>query len=266
MKKIIPIFFILVIALSLVSASPNYSPLNQEYNNLFIKLSNLVSQVGNWSADKINYYTKTDLRTFYVPYVGANQDVDLGNNKLSTSGNFNLSNGVSSLNINPETNNFEIVTNTPSNVWKVYNYNNNGWISMDMYMNDSKNEMGKMLTFGTPGKDKLFASYHGNNYLNNYDSRGLEIMLVGVPKLTIFNNSLLCINCGNNHIAQDMMNTLTIFGNLSTSTFIQANGIIETASGFKVNSSMGLTGNYSIGDCWQSFSGGIIYQTNCTVI
>jgi hypothetical protein len=265
MKKIVFLFFILVISLSLVNSLSDYSPLNQAHNNLFVKISDIVNQVGNWSSDKINYYNKTDLPIFYVPYTGANQDVDLGNNKLSTSGNFNLSNGVSSLNINPYTNNFEIITNTTSNVWKVYNYNNNGWISMDMYMNDSKNEMNKMLTFGTPGKDKLFAFYHGNNYLNNYDNRGLEIMLLGVPKFTLFNNSMLCINCGNKRVAQDMINTLTIFGNLSTSTFIQANGTIETASGFKVNSSIGLTGNYSVGNCWQSFSGGIMYQTNCTL-
>jgi hypothetical protein len=49
---------------------------------------------------------------------------------------------------------------------------------------------------------------------------------------------------------------------------ILANDTIEADGGFKVNSSIGITGNYSIasGECFLTITGGIISNTNCTSI
>jgi hypothetical protein len=41
-------------------------------------------------------------------------------------------------------------------------------------------------------------------------------------------------------------------------------GQINATTGFVVNSSTGMTGNWSVGDCWLGYKGGIMYATNCT--
>ena len=50
----------------------------------------------------------------------------------------------------------------------------------------------------------------------------------------------------------NIKNNLTVSGNISS------------ASGYKINNTSGLTGNYSVGVCWQKFTGGILITTNCT--
>ena len=47
---------------------------------------------------------------------------------------------------------------------------------------------------------------------------------------------------------------------------ILANGTINATGGFGVNGKSGITGNYTLGNCWQSYAGGIMYKTNCTSI
>ncbi len=49
-------------------------------------------------------------------------------------------------------------------------------------------------------------------------------------------------------------NTLNVFGAINSTT------------GFIVNSSVGLTGNFSVGSCWFAYKGGIAYGTNCTAL
>ena len=51
---------------------------------VFVKFDNIVDTVGNWSADKGDY----------IPYTGANQNVDLGNNNLTLNKTLNISGGV----------------------------------------------------------------------------------------------------------------------------------------------------------------------------
>jgi len=41
-------------------------------------------------------------------------------------------------------------------------------------------------------------------------------------------------------------------------------GSVNATVGFIVNSSTGMTGNYSVGSCWVAYKGGIAYETNCT--
>lgn len=56
------------------------------------------------------------------------------------------------------------------------------------------------------------------------------------------------------------------FVDIDASGNILANGTINATGGFAVGENSGLTGNYSIGNCYQAFSGGVMYQTNCTAI
>jgi len=70
----------------------------------------------------------------------------------------------------------------------------------------------------------------------------------------------------------------TATGGIDTSIFVttdgtrvvagnfNATGNITSSSGFKINNSAGLTGNYSLGECWQKFTGGILIATNCTIL
>ena len=43
-------------------------------------------------------------------------------------------------------------------------------------------------------------------------------------------------------------------------------GAINSTTGFIVNSSVGLTGNFSVGSCWFAYKGGMAYGTNCTAL
>ncbi|MCK9430523.1 MAG: hypothetical protein M0R17_11025, partial [Candidatus Omnitrophica bacterium] len=56
------------------------------FNGIYVQLTELTNLVGNWSLDKPNYYTKTEINNSYVPYLGTNQNVDLGNNNLTING------------------------------------------------------------------------------------------------------------------------------------------------------------------------------------
>ncbi|MCK9430231.1 MAG: hypothetical protein M0R17_09530, partial [Candidatus Omnitrophica bacterium] len=56
------------------------------FNGVYVQLTELTNLVGNWSADKPNYYTKTEINNSYVPYLGANQNINLGNNNLTING------------------------------------------------------------------------------------------------------------------------------------------------------------------------------------
>jgi len=64
-------------------------------------------------------------------------------------------------------------------------------------------------------------------------------------------------------------NGLLVEGNVGIGTTTPQNklnvvGNVNATSGFVVGANTGLTGNYSIGDCWMAYSGGIMYSTNCT--
>lgn len=54
-------------------------------------------------------------------------------------------------------------------------------------------------------------------------------------------------------------NNLTTTGNINT-------GILNLTGNLIVNNSVGLTGNYSVGICWQYFIQGILKATNCTSV
>ncbi len=43
-------------------------------------------------------------------------------------------------------------------------------------------------------------------------------------------------------------------------------GATNSTTGFIVNANVGITGNYSVGNCWMAYSGGINYGTNCSAI
>ena len=51
---------------------------------------------------------------------------------------------------------------------------------------------------------------------------------------------------------------LRINGNL------QVEGDLNVTGNYINNANTGITGNYSVGDCWMAYSGGIIYKTNCS--
>ena len=68
--------------------------------SLYALITNLVNYLGNWSADKVDYYTSvevddinTSITNTFVPYTGASSNVDLGNwNITSDWGRFNYLN------------------------------------------------------------------------------------------------------------------------------------------------------------------------------
>lgn len=87
-------------------------------NSVFVKLSDIVSQVGNWSADKINYPTLNILNngsyfnTFsanysefltHIPYTGSTNNFNTSYN-ITTSNHLIISNGTS---ITPHWNMYE---------------------------------------------------------------------------------------------------------------------------------------------------------------
>lgn len=125
-----------------------------------------------------------------------------------------------------------IKANASTNVLDLYNYFPDGWSSIDFYIPNSNGVTTKFLTLGVPGQNKVYKYYRGNNYINNYEGRGLEIQLQlaggAVPIFTVFNNSMTCINCQKKYIAQNITNTLTVIGNISSSEFIESNGTINS--------------------------------------
>ena len=55
------------------------------FDSVYVKITDVVGMVGNWSADKVDYMLISDWNATnysYVPYTGANQNVNLGNNNL----------------------------------------------------------------------------------------------------------------------------------------------------------------------------------------
>jgi len=47
---------------------------------------------------------------------------------------------------------------------------------------------------------------------------------------------------------------------------LRINANVNITQGLEVVGHLGITGNYTNGNCWQSYSGGILYATNCTEI
>jgi len=54
-------------------------------------------------------------------------------------------------------------------------------------------------------------------------------------------------------------------GTTSPQNKLNVMGVTNSTGGFAVNKNVGLTGNYSTGNCWMAYSGGIMYSTNCTI-
>ena len=55
-------------------------------DNLFVRFTEIVSQVGNWTLDKTNYYTKTDIGNFNASYL------NMTNSSYLTTGQWNATN------------------------------------------------------------------------------------------------------------------------------------------------------------------------------
>ncbi len=55
-------------------------------------------------------------------------------------------------------------------------------------------------------------------------------------------------------------------GTTSPNSKLNIVGATNSTTGFIVNANVGITGNYSVGNCWMAYSGGINYGTNCSAI
>jgi len=55
-------------------------------------------------------------------------------------------------------------------------------------------------------------------------------------------------------------------GTTSPTAKLNIVGATNSTTGFIVNANVGITGNYSVGNCWMAYSGGINYGTNCSAI
>ena len=62
----------------------------------------------------------------------------------------------------------------------------------------------------------------------------------------------------------DAINNRVGVGTTAPQNALNVIGSINSTIGFIVNSSTGLTGNYSVGTCWFAYKGGIVSGTNCT--
>ena len=163
-------------------------------------------------------------------------------------GDMNISNGYNNFFFfNSSTGETEIRTNNlQGNVLDMYNYNTNGWASLDFWSIRKDGSVGKLLTFGAPGMEKIYKDYRGNNYVNSYDSRGFTIQLLGYDIITAFNNSMVCINCRKDYTAQDISHTLDVKGNMSVDESLE------------IGSNLYVNGNLYVKGC-------IIYNENTTL-
>lgn len=148
-------------------------------------------------------------------------------------------------------------------------------------------------TTGTWGIDERI----GDFLIENEDKYGRVILKQGIfdivedPHIIITNTSIelmpktgssIELN-GSVNVAEDAKistdlivdtNTLFVNSNLDRVGIGTANpqnalnviGATNSTEGFIVGPNIGITANYSVGNCWMSFSGGIMYASNCTEI
>ncbi len=125
------------------------------------------------------------------------------------------------------------------------------------------------LTIGTSdGKISGGSNYLDNAYIQMYDgatgnfdfSTGKRLQTTSYRWYT--NQTQLRMTLlYNGNLGIGTSNPLTT---LHSNGSILSNGTINATNGFGVGSNSGLTGNYSLGECWQKFTGGILTATNCT--
>ena len=89
-----------------------------------------------------------------------------------------------------------------------------------------------------------------------------EVSDIGGTITNLYGLKLPDITYGANNYAIKTGSGLIDFGD-----DVQIAGNVDINSGdLSHEGNTGLTGNYSVGNCWQSYSGGIMYDTNCTSI
>ncbi len=73
-----------------------------------------------------------------------------------------------------------------------------------------------------------------------------------------------------NNKASGLTNYISDIGNIGINTTSPSNalnivGSTNSTTGFIVGGNVGITGNYTNGNCWTAYSGGIVYATNCSL-
>ena len=62
----------------------------------------------------------------------------------------------------------------------------------------------------------------------------------------------------------DSVNKRVGIGTTTPQNKLNIVGATNSTSGFIVGANVGITGNYTNGNCWTAYLGGIVYGTNCT--
>ena len=57
---------------------------------------------------------------------------------------------------------------------------------------------------------------------------------------------------------------LDVNGSTNINGGLNVTNVINTQTNFSVNNIQGITGNYTNGNCWMKFTGGILTATNCS--
>ena len=139
------------------------------FDSVYVKITDVVGMVGNWSADKVDYMLISDwnaTNTSYVPYTGANQNVNLGDNNLSVGG--------TDLFVDSDNGRVGIGTTTPLSL---------------LHLNGGVGSLATGLSFGDgntglhESSDDVLKVYTAGIYRLTLDSTGIRIASNGRPQM-----------------------------------------------------------------------------------
>ena len=110
--------------------------------------------------------------------------------------------------------------------------------------------------------DKLYTSSVVKDSFSVFEISGIETPSVKTGTL----EATLIDVLGNLRILRDVYigNGLNVAGTGLFSSGLSVVKSLELIGNFTINNHQGISGNYSNGNCWTAYSGGIIYETNCT--